>query len=48
MLIIGSEVIVSMDAYQGGAMVLNNTTHTFSNPTAINTFPASKSIRMNN
>jgi hypothetical protein len=43
--IIGTDVIVSMDAYQGGQMVLNTITHTFSNPTATNTFPASKSIR---
>jgi hypothetical protein len=41
----GDEVIVSMDAYQGGTMVLNTSTHTFSNPTALNSFPSSKSIR---
>lgn len=43
--VVGNEVIVSMDAYQGGEMVLNSSTKTFNNPTATNTFPASKSIR---
>jgi hypothetical protein len=40
----GTDVIVNMDAYQGGSMVLNSNTHTWSNPTATNTFPAAQSI----
>lgn len=43
--VVGDDVIVSMDAYQGGSMVLNTATRGFENPTAVNSFPASKSIR---
>lgn len=39
----GTNVIVSMDAYQGGTMI-GDGEFGFENPTATNSFPASKSI----
>lgn len=39
----GTSVIVNMDAYQGGVMQQDGN-YGFNNPTAVNTFPASKSI----
>jgi hypothetical protein len=40
----GTNVILNMDAYQGGTMISDGQ-FGFSNPTAENSFPASKSIR---
>jgi hypothetical protein len=40
----GSNVIINMDAYQGGTMI-GDGTFGFTNPTATNSFPASKSIQ---
>jgi len=43
--IAGDKVVIFMDAYQGGAMVLNTSTRVWENPTADNSFPASKSTQ---
>jgi hypothetical protein len=40
----GSNVIINMDAYQGGTMI-GDGAFGFANPTATNSFPASKSIQ---